>query len=167
MLGAFTLPLQLTPVPIAPASMDSLQNILTKRTSTLGGLIRHAAQLKELSAHLARRLPPPLNRHVTVANVYRDTLVLNTGSPVWAARLRYLTPTILEFVRCRPGLDKVRSVRVRVAPPEAVTRPPYSRPPRHPSAASADNLRNAAAATADPALRAALLRLAGRHAQQR
>jgi len=147
--------------------MNSLHSLLNGRSSALGGLIRHAAQLKDLNEHLGRELPAPLNQHVTVANVYQDTLVLNTGSPVWAARLRYLTPSILDSVRCRPGYSTLRSVRVRISLPEPITVAERSSSPCRPSRASADNLRHAAEGTADPGVRSALLRLADHHRRRR
>ena len=147
--------------------MNSLQSILRERSSALCGLLRHAAQLKDLDEQLGRQLPAPLNQHVMVANVHQDTLVLNTGSPVWASRLRYLTPAILEFARGRPGLETLRSVRVRVSLPETVAATDRRRSPQRPSRASAEHLRLVAETTADPAVRSALLRLAGHQHRRR
>lgn len=144
--------------------MNSLQSILRQHSSAL---LSHVARLKDLNEQLGRQLPAPLGKHVTVANVHQDTLVLNTASPVWASRLRYLTPAILDFVRSRPGFETLRSVRVRISMPDSAAPVRHSRSPLRPSQASAAHLRHVGESIPDPALRAALMRLADRHRRRR
>ena len=96
-----------------------------------------------------------------MANVDRNTLILQTESSAWASRLRYLAPAILEKLASRLGWTHVTQTKVLVRPPLPPDRCP-SVQPAHMSPDSASLLREVAENTEDPALREALLRLSRR-----
>ena len=138
----------------------SLQALLTQ-SGRLRRLIKQAQVLQALEDRLSERLPPSLKRHCQVAAMHDDTLVLAASSAAWATRLRYLTPSLLDFLQQRCVLPTIRSIRIRITLPEGLPRiKPVSRPQL--SMRNAECLHNAAQALTDPALRSALLRLASR-----
>ncbi len=122
--------------------------------------VGRAQALHRLTRSLRDALPPPLAEHCRVADLRRDRLVLATDSAAWATQLRYHAATILGHLRRSHGLG-VRSLRVQIAPLDQ--RPVPSARRRALSAAAATHLERAASTAEDPALRAALRRLARRH----
>lgn len=124
----------------------------------LSRLQEHAAHLRRLQAALERGLPTPLAGLCQVANFKAGTLILSTRGGAAAARLRQLTPSLVEHLT-QAGYA-VQSIKVKVAPPEqyAWRRPP---PERHISADARATLTGFAATLPDDSpLRAALERLA-------
>jgi hypothetical protein len=126
----------------------------------LTGLAAAAARLRALEAALAGHLDPSLRAHCRVARAEGDTLVLLADSPVWASRLRFAGPAILEALL--PHLDSPppTRVRVKVRPTASQEEPALPRPAL--SAVSARLIRQVADDLADPALGAALRRLSRR-----
>src|SRR5262245_13093585 len=55
----------------------------------LSAMVQHARFLQQLDARLRSELPASLARHVQVANLHADRLVMVAESAVWATRLRY------------------------------------------------------------------------------
>lgn len=101
---------------------------------------------------------PELSRHCRIQNLRDDSLILQTDAPIWANRLRFALPALLEQLRAQPELQQLRDIQVRVVPNEAPRA--KSRARAHLSTTAAALLRHAAEGTADPALREALRRLA-------
>lgn len=95
-----------------------LGSYLTDGKSRLSSLCRHIDFLAGLEKKLLDRLPDALQSHCKIANYSHETLILHTDSAVWAARLRYCTPDILRFMQSDCGLTALKTVRVRVKPPE-------------------------------------------------
>ncbi len=124
-------------------------------------LTEKARKLAELGTTLRAALPPAIAPHVRLATVTDGCLVLQAASPVWAAQLRFKTPEILANLRRNAAFADVRSIRIRndLGAVEPTTSP--VRPLRM-SRDSAAALRAQADTIADPALRAALERLARR-----
>lgn len=58
-----------------------------------------ARKLDRYTQLLHRILPIECRNHVEVANIRNRNLMLITDSPVWATRLRQLSPQILQFIR--------------------------------------------------------------------
>jgi len=104
-------------------------------------------------------LPAALRAHCRLANVREGTVVMTADSPVWAARLKYLGPTLLEQLRRGHGLEG-KELRVRIAPAAVPETPPLRRPVM--PAAAGDALRSLAEHESDPDLAAALRRLGSR-----
>ena len=120
--------------------------------------VQYHAGLERL---LHENLPPELARHMRVANLRYDTLILQVDSAAWAARLRYLVPDLLKRLQQLPALASLAEIRLRIAPASEQPRP--VRHKREMSVTASDVLLDAAKAASDPELRDALARLA-RHA---
>jgi len=127
--------------------------------NNLSDLIRHARSMEQLSALARRHLGAPLGDHCRAANLREGILLLHADSSAWANRLRYELPALLEFLR-QQGQPELRSIRVKVPPPDWA--PPAPRTQTRPrlSAAASELLRHVASTTQDPDIRGALLRLA-------
>jgi len=76
-------------------------------------IIRRARWLDTLDRHLCTRLPVPLNQHARLGNVEGKTLVYLVDSPIWHARLRLSSESLLDAAR-GIGLD-VTTLCVRTA----------------------------------------------------
>jgi hypothetical protein len=131
-------------------------------SSEASRLLSRARALGELDALVHALIPAPLNGHCRVMSVRDDILIVAVDSAAWAARLRYQSA---ELVKQLTGLStvKLRTVQVRV---RAFSQPPGNRitPIRKPlSGRNSMALKQAAHGISDAGLKAALLRLAGRH----
>ncbi len=124
-------------------------------------LVRRARYLEMVDKALQQILGTSLAGHCRVANISRDTLILQTASVAWGSRLRYLAPRLLEQLSRQLGWDRIKHTKVQVRP-EAF--PQRETPARraHLSRQSAALLRDVANGTEDPDLRDALLRLSRR-----
>ncbi len=119
--------------------------------------------LKRLDAVIRAALPDDLRPHYRIGQCAGGSLTLFADSPVWAARLRYFAPTLLERLAGRPGAPALQTIRVRVLAsdpmaslsmsPRIERAPPISR-------TVAEYLSQAAGSFRDERLRAALFRLA-------
>ena len=131
----------------------------------LGGkyayLLTRARTLLEMEALLHKLLPAPLKEHCRVLAIRDKTLVLATSSPVWAARLRFHAPLLVKQLSDHQTV-KLRTVLVRVRPPEKPAPPPRRQAALRPGKAGAAALQHAAQTISDPGLKTALLRLANR-----
>jgi predicted nucleic acid-binding Zn ribbon protein len=150
-------------------STDSLRRIaqvLSGSRAGLGPMLAHGARLHRLTRELATRLSAPVGEHLQVVNINGGCLVLEADSPAWAARLRYLTPTVLAILEGQLGLPAKRvALQIRVRRAAGWSEGPPLPRPRHArlSKEAAAAIRAAALARPHDELRAALLRLA-RHA---
>lgn len=126
-------------------------------------LVARAKALMALQALVKELLPEPLGTHCRVLAVRDETLILATSSPVWAARLRFHAPLLVKQLSEHQTV-KLRTVRVRVRPPEkaAAPAPARRRAPLRPGKTGAAALQQAAQSISDPGLKTALLRLANR-----
>jgi len=114
-----------------------------------------------LDALFSAQLPEPLKGHCRVLSVRDNTLVLAADSPVWAARLRFHTTQLVKQLN-RQQTVKLRTVRVRVRPPERPRAEQVGYRAKPPGKAGLVALRQTAVTVSDPALKSALLRLANR-----
>jgi len=122
-------------------------------------LLSRARKLMALDAHLHALIPPPLNEHCSVLSIRDGTLMLAADSPVWAARLRYYTSQLVKQLSGRQTVT-VRTVRIRVHPPEKPFVARRRQPASRLTSRNATLLRQAAGSVTDPGLKSALLRLA-------
>lgn len=130
-------------------------------SGTAGGcaaLLQQSQRLQQLTRTLQEHLPEPLNRHCTVAAIHDNSLVLLTDSPVWSSRLRFHAPALLRELERRHAIHLAK-VLIRITPPEQVRPVAVSHKPQM-SATTAGLLRQVAGTMNDPALGAALRRLA-------
>lgn len=148
--------------PRANPTFLPLQTLFTQsRSRRLQRLIKQAQTLQALEDRVSEQLPPSLRSHCKVAAIYDDVLVMSASSAAWATRLRYLAPSLLEFLQQRCAFSRVRAIRIKISLPETA---PLVKPACRPrlSKRSAKYLERAAQAITDPALRSILLRLANR-----
>jgi hypothetical protein len=124
-------------------------------------LLARARLLADLDAQLQTLLAPPLQQHCRVLALREPVLVLAADSPVWAARLRFHAPQLIRQISLPRSL-RLRSIRVRVRPPEA-SGAATLKPVRRRGHRSAAAIQQAAKTVSDPALKTSLLKLASRH----
>ena len=140
----------------SPASPDPRSFALWANDGSLGSVVERARMLEALDRCLRQSLPESLRQQCKLANVRSDRLVFLVSSPVWSAKLRLHSDTLLGAAAA-VGLQVV-ALTVKVATMQPV---PPDQTPRSPlSPAARDALRAAAGAVADPELRDRLLRLA-------
>lgn len=130
---------------------------LTDSYSNLGRLIQHGDRLRELESRLTAHLEPPLNQHCQIANYANNTLTLHTDSPTWAAKLRFITPDILNFMRNNCSLSEIKTVRIRIMIPDTKTANTAKHLTLSPS--TADHIKEVALSVTDDGLRHSLLKL--------
>lgn len=119
-------------------------------------LAARARDVDRLSQRIVPLLPTPLREHVHHAGLHNDRVLLLVESPAWATRVRMDQDRILAAVRSL-GLA-ANSVTAKVMPPLAPADDLATLPRRSPH--TAQSIRAAAAAIADPDLRGLFLELA-------
>ena len=70
---------------------------------------------RALAAQVQQQLSPELREVVVIGAHSADRLTLVVPSPAWAARLRYMTPQLLQTLRGVPALQGLQAITVRVA----------------------------------------------------
>lgn len=133
--------------------------LLKKNDSDLGKLCQHAAFLADIEKKLLAFLDPSLGSHCKVANYTNDTIILYSDSPAWATRLRYNTPAILDHLRTSCHLDSLKTVRIKVNPPDNSKHLPATKQ-LFLSVASAEFISQVANSMTDNDLRQSLLKIA-------
>jgi hypothetical protein len=93
----------------------SLANLLNpNKNGDLGSIVRHARDMGELAAALARVLSPEEGASIVAANVREDgELVVLCQSPAWASRLRFSSAALLDAARAHG--EKASRCTIRVA----------------------------------------------------
>ena len=103
----------------------------------------------------------PLCHHVRPTRYARGQLSLTADSSAWASRIRHQQQGLIQRLRQIPFFRQIISLQVRILPPGEGRQQVASPIPANPlSAASLKLLEQTASDVADPALRAALSRLA-------
>ena len=146
--------------------VKSVYEQLRHEPGALGGTLKHAHQLQRLNLVLHEHLEPILATHCELANIRSNTVVIQADSPVWAAKLRYQIPMILELLNATDLITdltqtRLTQIQLRVQPAYQPYRGPISSGP-HLSSDSAQLLKSVAETTADPRLKRALSRLSRR-----
>ena len=75
-----------------------------------GNLLHRVRESQGTIDRVREFLPADLAPHLSAAQQEGEHLILFTGSPVWATRLRFLVPAL------RVSLEPVRHIRIRVTP---------------------------------------------------
>ena len=94
---------------------------IVAQTPSLSRLIERANELQQIDRVVGAWLPEVLRPQVKVAVTRGDTLVLTTTSAVWATRLRYEVPELLERARKTEALAHIQRIQVRVDGPAAAS----------------------------------------------
>jgi hypothetical protein len=146
-----------------PNSLMTVGERLRRPQGRFAELLAQVQRLNQLNQLLRAFLPSYLHDHVTLARLDPDGWVVQTDSPAWAARLRYILPNLRRPLGEKLGIE-VPLPQIRIAPPEV----PCSPPPRRMiiTDKTVQELEEAARQFSDPRLSAAVLRLA-EHARQR
>jgi hypothetical protein len=139
----------------------SVRQLLGSSLTPLGRLMAAGRRLDSANRALDEFLEEPLKGRVSVALAGRETLTLVAESPAWSARVRYLTPQILDHMRRRLENPRLSRVQIVTRPTETSASPPPQRRARL-SSRSADLIESVARASDNEALASALMRLAGR-----
>lgn len=121
----------------------------------LGAVCRHARRLASLRAALAATLGMPDGSHLAGVSLSSERLTVYADSPAWCTRLRFRAPAIEDTAERHIGRRLRLVFRTQ---PGTFRNPVPSQTPVSPRAASV--LRSAARSINDPALAAALRRLA-------
>lgn len=128
---------------------------LLKDKPTLKSLEREVCARQALLAEVRRVLPDDVAAHCVAAQARDGELVVHADAAVWATRLRYFEPRLLDSLR--PSQTSLNAVRVRLLLPQhprAVRRSPARR-----SDTAASIIHDSARETKHAGLRDALLRL--------
>jgi hypothetical protein len=143
----------------------SVRQLLGSSLTPLGKLMAAGRRLAAANDALDAFLDEPLKGRVRVARASGETLTLVAESPAWSARVRYLTPQILDHLRSHLKNPRLRKVQIVTHPTEFPADPPPRRRPQL-SGRSAALLECVARTSDNEALASALRRLAGRAARQ-
>lgn len=139
----------------------SVRQLLGSSLTPLGRLMAAGRRLGAANTALDEFLEEPLKGRVSVARASRETLTLVAQSPAWSARVRYLTPQILDHMRNRLENPRLSRVQIVTRPTESPANPPPGRRARL-SRRSAGLIESVARASDNEALASALMRIAAR-----
>lgn len=144
----------------------SIRQLLGSSLTPLGRLMAAGRRLGIANDALDEFLDEPLKGRVSVARASGETLTLVAESPAWSARVRYLTPQILDHLRSRLDNPRLNRVQIVTRPTESPADPP-ARPRPRLSSRSAALLECVAKTSGNEALASVLKRLAGRACGQK
>lgn len=144
-----------------------MQNVkkLIKRNSTLTSLAQSITEHQQLLNFIQSLLPKSMAPHCLAAVRNGTSLTLFVDSSAWSSRVRYLTAELLRSLNNHT--PKITHIKIRIIP--LVGKLKANMPKRHPTAPSleeAKQIENTADFIEDPALSAALRRLA-QHVKKR
>ena len=138
-------------------NLHTVNELFTDSSDKLSSLYTHALALIRLQDNLKANLSAPLNEHVTVANYDNKTLIIQTDTPAWAAKLRFKIPDLLSVLRENCGLTDLKTIRIKISVPE--NKRTVSEKHLVLSNQSSDIIRNMANTITDPDLRQTLLKI--------
>lgn len=88
----------------------TLSSLLADPGNALGRLMGKVNHLRALNQCLCEILEPTVAKHCQVANFRDDCLILAVDSSAWMARLRLMTPELLEKLRKYSHFKGLKSV---------------------------------------------------------
>ncbi len=143
-------------------SHNSLNSLLSGADSAnLREISIHAKKLKRLTTKIRSLLDTACGEHCTVANLRDQTLVLQTASPVWVAKLRFQIPALINALKNTS--TPVTNIQIKVVPDtktetthENISKPQYLSP------STAQLLEGVADDISNSELKSSLLRLSKR-----
>lgn len=133
--------------------------VLSNKKNDLGKIYAHTEHILSLELKLHSFLGSPLNKHCILANYTNNIFTLHADSSIWASKLRYCIPDILEFMQHECHFDTLKTIRIKVKPTTFKT---VKIPPRRLtlSTKSSKFIKDIATSMTDHELRASLLKLA-------
>jgi hypothetical protein len=96
--------------------MKSFSQLMANPSGVLSRLYQHGQMLKRLDKLFKASVPIPLNQHCHVVNLRETILVVHTDSSLWATRLRYMTPSLMQQWQRDRAMPTIDQVLVRVRP---------------------------------------------------
>lgn len=136
----------------------TLQDVLNDHATGMASILRRFLAIEQLEKVARAAVTQALERHLHVANVREDLLILVTDRPAMAARLRLERASILKALAAA-GLA-VKDVQFIINPSLVVPEQPADHPPVQLSPAARAQLLEVAKDTRDKALRRSLKALA-------
>lgn len=141
-------------MPVKPRRIQQL----FVQNSVLKPLYEQVQRQRQVLAAVRKTLPPNMARHCNGAHLDGTVLNLFTDSPVWVSKLRFQAPALLSKLRSRyPG---IASIAIRCESPQKALSERAKLPPARHSNAASQSVSDSVEGISNPALRAALLRLA-------
>lgn len=98
------------------SELQRFNKLVGKEGVSFRNTLERARQLHQLSSLITQCLDPAIAQHCQLANVRGDTLVIQSDSPGWASKLRYLGPQIINCLQQHQRLRAIKRIKVRVAP---------------------------------------------------
>lgn len=135
---------------------------LIRNHSTLKGLYAKARVIERLQMLLETQLEPAAREHCRVASLREGVLRLVVSDSHWATRMRYQQKRLIRQLQAYTEFATLTKIHCRVQPSIGPAAPPTRQMRR--SQVAAEALRDTAEQIANPALKAALERLARHHA---
>ncbi|MEX2353746.1 MAG: DciA family protein [Gammaproteobacteria bacterium] len=99
-----------------PRKTRKISDLLLGSKGVPANLYHHSLDLMVVQESIRRTLGPPLDKHFYLSSFNHGTILVYTDSPVWATKLRFKAATILEIARTIPGLEHLKTARIRVNP---------------------------------------------------
>ena len=123
-------------------------------------VLERARKLQRLEQTVLLLLPKNLSAHCKVQNLKSEILILTTGSPAWAARLRFAVPDLIDQLEYQLALT-LRDIHIKIEPETLELQSLNQHKPQL-SMASGSLLAQTARSVNHPALQEALYRLAAK-----
>lgn len=133
-------------------------NSVLQSSSSLQRLVERAQATDHLQQLLNQFLQPAVREHCHLANYQAGTLTLIVTNGHWATRLRYQQKRLLQQLQSLAEFSEASRIQFKVRPPMQPEKPPTRSIKL--SAQAGETIQASADSTRDPALRAALERLA-------
>lgn len=143
-------------------SKTFMELVSSSGTETVGHIIRHGKRLRRFNNLLQTLLPAELKAHCQLANIKGNTAVIHVSSTVWATRIRYQIPFILNKLQDDDIGRQITDIEIRVHPGSARVKREKTVRRASMSKEAALSVQRCAASVDDAKLRSALERLARR-----
>ncbi|MHC9509905.1 DciA family protein [Kangiella sp. M94] len=98
-----------------PFRAKSVADVLNSPESELKSLLDKANSLKSITDSIHQHLPKDLQKHCSVSEYNKTSLVITADSPVWATRLRYQSSELLAQLR-KAGFLGLANIQIKIAP---------------------------------------------------
>jgi len=131
---------------------------LAEQNSPLSKILDRASKILIHQETVRAALEPSCREHCWLSNYRNGTLYLQTDSSAWGTRLRMQQRAIIQQLKKTAAFTSLHSVKVSIQPSYTTEAAPRTTKPI--SAENAQQLLETAEDTEDPALKAALTRLA-------
>lgn len=131
---------------------------LAEKNSPLSKLLDRASKIINHQETVRAALEPSCREHCWLSNYRNGTLYLQTDSSAWGSRLRMQQRAIIQQLKKTTTFAALQNIKVSIQPRYTTQTAPRTVKPI--SSENAQQLFETAEETEDPALKAALMRLA-------